>query len=288
MANKNDNYYFIHGNEVGSKTIYVPYKTSVVKNVKDISDFDIATIEMGDQIQEKLKECNPGVKFEHSNYIGKFPYTRGIKIFKTIEVLKVPQKAIKIVNGFRDFAEERNSYYYAGKKLGLQDTGAVVKLVEDILSDLSINNKREIFGKQSFLGNDIKNYYYDNKYNFDRTISNYTQLRNLLIAYLNIKSGKNVPKYYKMDAMSKSLDSIDGLYQEDPAVIKQALIDYKEELIKAKNEEQRRIAEEELKRKTSGSQYNQMTLFDIYPELVPDSSKEPGPRKGRVKDLLDE
>ena len=31
-----------------------------------------------------------------------------------------------------------------------------------------------------------------------------------------------------------------------------------------------------------------MTLFDIYPELVPDSSNEPGPRKGRVKDLLDE
>ena len=110
MANKNDNYYFIHGNEVRSQAIYVPYNASYVKNVRDISDFDIATIEMGDKINEKLQEINPGVLLTHSNYIGKFPYANGIKIFKPIEVLRVPQKAIKIVNGFRDFSEERNSY----------------------------------------------------------------------------------------------------------------------------------------------------------------------------------
>ena len=283
MANKNDNYYFIHGNEVGSQAIYVPYKASYVKNVRDISDFDIATIEMGEQLHERLQEANPGVVLTHTNYIGKFPYAKGIKIFKPIELLRVPKKAIKIVNGFRDFSEERNAYYYAGKKLDLQDTAAIARLVDEILSDLSIDDKRSIFGSKSFLGKDIKDFYYENGYNFHRTISNYTQLRNLLIAYLNIKQGKDVPTYFKIDGMAQSLDAIKGLYPEDASMIKKALLEYKEAILIAKNEAERAKAEIELKKKTIEPEYTQLTLFDLFPE----EKIEAPVARGRVKDLLD-
>ena len=259
MANKNDNYYFINGNEFESTCLYVPYNGTYVKNVKDISDMDIATIELGTGIREALIECNPLVQLNNTNYIGKYPYAKGIKIFKPILISKETEESKRIVDRFRDLAEERNYDYYHGNKLILNEDKAKA-MIESIMSKLTSSQKSTIFSKESIIGKNIKSFRYDNKYRFEEQLSNYTQLRNLLINYLAVKSGIQIPTNQRLANMANSIDNIKELYPEDPKVIKEALELYKIEIQKAKEEEERKKAEQEY---NSHKQYHQITLFDL-------------------------
>ena len=263
MANKNDNYYFINGNNVESHCIYVPYKKSYVKNVRDISDYDMATVELGTDLRDALVDCNPLLNLNTYNYIGKYPYSRGIKIFKPIEIYKQDPYVKHAVDIFSQLIEERQFLYYNGKPLDLTNQYMVEQFINYVLSHLTPKEKETVFSKQSIIGKNIKTYRIENAYRFMEQISNYTQLRNLLINFINVKSGRFIPTTYKLKQMSDSLDNIEGLYTEDPDKIKQALEEYKAEILRVKSEEDKKKAQEELQKKTQ-EEYQQITLFDIF------------------------
>ena len=72
-----------------------------------------------------------------------------------------------------------------------------------------------------------------------QVLLNYSQLRNLLIMYLSTRyKDRPSPSIYDLMSVNKNYDEIDGLYHEDPAEIKTLLMNYKEELLKAKTEEE--------------------------------------------------
>ena len=176
MANKNDNYYLINGDEIESRTIYVPYKGGYHKNVSDISDMDIATIELGTSFKDELKDANPIVKLGNQFYIGKYPYVKGIKIFKPVEIIKTSDDTNKIITTFREFAEERNFYYYHDKSLDIPNKEKVLELAYTILKSLTPAQKKILLSKESILGKDTKHNFINNKHLFEEQISNYTQL----------------------------------------------------------------------------------------------------------------
>ena len=264
MGKKNDNYYLLTGNDIESKTIYIPYKDSYYKNVKDISDMDIATINLGTKFREILAETNPNTELARKFYIAKFPYAQGVKIFKPVEVTSDNFKTQNIIDDFRDIAEERNYNYHNDLKLDNVNGTRLINFAYDLLNDLNYSQKREIMGRSSIMGKKIKENYGNNQYLFEEQIANYTQLRNLLINYLDIKSGKVIPSSGELARMADSLEYIDGLYPEESENIKRALEEYKAALLKAKDEEEKRKAEEELKKQTE-AQFSQMNLYDMFP-----------------------
>ena len=287
MANVNDNYYMLNGTEYGSETIYVPFKDGFVKNTSDISDLDLATIDLGTSLRDALVEANPTIKLREQYFIGKFPYERGIKIFKPIEMFKETERTVHVINGFRELAEERNYKYYKGSSLELDSKIKALELVYYMLKSLNDSDYRDMFSYESILGRKIKEDYKHNKFMFEREIVNYTQLRNMVLYYLAYKADRRVVTRDQIKLMEESLKRIKGLYPEDPDKIKSALEDYKKLLLQVKNEEERRQAEEELKRKTVVPQYTQLTFEDVYPELAGQVFNPPK-RLGRTKDLLDE
>jgi hypothetical protein len=263
MANKNDNYYLLNGDEVESTAIYLPYKGKYIKNSKDISDIDLASIELGTSFRESLQEANPKLKLGNQYYLGKYPYSKGIKIFKPVEVFEESDKTQRLVDSFREISEERNYNYYKGNSLESGNKDKILRLVYSILENLSNLQKMKMFNSSSILGKDTKSNYYNNKHLFEEQISNYTQLRNMLINYLYIKANKSLPYTKKLVMVSESLDSIQGLYPEEPDTITKALKEYKEALIKAKDEEDKKQAFEEYTQMTRNP-YIQMTLFDVF------------------------
>ena len=263
MANKNDNYYFINGNNIESHCIYVPYKGSYIKNSKDISDFDMATIELGTDLKDALADCNPLLKLNTYNYIGKYPYSKGIKIFKPIEMFKEDKDIKHAVDCFTQFVEERQFLYYHEKPLDLTDQDLIEQFIDLILSSLTPREKEIVFSKKSIINKNIKVYRTENAHRFIEQLSNYTQLRNLLINYINVKSGRFIPTNYKLKQMANSLENIENLYPEDPEKIKQALEEYKAEILQIKSDEERKQVQEKLKKNTQ-EEYKQLTLYDIF------------------------
>ena len=265
MGKINDNYYLINGTLSNMKAIVYPYRKLYYKNVRDISDIDIATIDLGTELPDVLADLNPNIQLTNKNYIVKFPYAKGIKVFKPIEQFVLTSKSIKLVDSFRDIAEERNYKYYHDKPLSDENNAKVINLVEDILNELTIRQKREVFSERSSLGKKAKEHYYGNKYKFEQQISNYTQLRQLLIDYLYFIADKGMPTLYELYSIADSKEYISGLTQEDPKVITDAINKYKEGLLKAQSEEEANKLVSDLD-KTFEEPY-QMQLCDYFPDI---------------------
>ena len=263
MANKNDNYYFINGNNIESSAIYVPYNGTYVKNVRDISDFDEATIELGTNLRDALEDCNPLTKFNVHNYIGKYPYAKGIKIFKPIEIYKETPDINEVVDLFRELVDERQFNYYHDKSLDDNDKQRIERFINLVLKKLNTNQRNIVFSKDSIIGKNIKSNRSDNLHIFMEQLSNYTQLRNLLINYISIKSGRYIPTTYKLKSMANSLENIERLYPESPENIAKALQEYKESILNIKNEEEKKKIEETFIANTQ-EEYKQITLFDVF------------------------
>ena len=277
MGKINDNYYLINGTLSNMKALVYPYGKLYYKNVRDISDIDIATIDLGTELPDVLAETNPNIQLTSKNYIVKFPYAKGIKVFKPIEQFVLTSKSIKLVDSFRDIAEERNHKYYHDKPLSDENNPKVIHLVEDILNELTIRQKREVFSERSSLGKKAKEHYYGNKYKFEQQISNYTQLRQLLIDYLYFIADKGMPTLYELYSIADSKEYISGLTQEDPKVITDAINRYKEGLLRVQSEEEANKLVSDLD-KTFEEPY-QMQLCDYFPDIP--NVDNPGKRRIR-------
>lgn len=265
MGKINDNYYLINGTLSNMKALVYPYHKLYYKNVRDISDIDIATIDLGTELPDVLADLNPNIQLTSKNYIVKFPYAKGIKVFKPIEQFVLTSKSIKLVDSFRDIAEERNYKYYHDKPLSDENNAKILNLVEDILNELTIRQKREVFSEKSSLGKKVKEHYYGNKYKFEQQISNYTQLRQLLIDYLYFIADKGMPTLYELYSVANSKEYISGLTQEDSQVITDAINKYKEGLLQVQSEEEANKLVSDLD-KTFEEPY-QMQLCDYFPDI---------------------
>ena len=84
--------------------------------------------------------------------------------------------------------------------------------------------------------------------------------------------------------MVDSLPIIKGLYPEDPETVRAALEEYKKVLKDVQDVVNKREAEEAYIKKIGLTEYSQMTLADLYPEVADELGLPE--RKGRVKDLL--
>ena len=261
MANKNDNYFFISGDEIESQAIIFPYKGAYYKNVRDISDMDLATIDLGTNLKDELKDCNPNVNFDGHLYVGKYPYAHGIKMFKPIEITKSTNRINTIVDRFRDIAYHRNFLYYSNRKLDFDDKSKLVQLAYEMIQDMTQREKDIVFSSKSIVGYNIKHGRLHDKHQFETQIANYTQLRNLLINYLRVKGDKKYASNYLLREMAKHIDNIRSLHTENSETVTEAVKLYREALLRAKDEEEMKKAAERLTTDTT-IEYKQMNIFD--------------------------
>lgn len=266
MANKNDNYYMINGDQIESYAIHFPYKGTYYKNVRDISDMDLATLEQRENLRDVLQEINPTIELGNQLYIGKYPYSKGIKIFKPIEIFKSSDRIDNIVDKFIYIAEHRNYLYHSNKKLEFSDKEKekLVELAYAMIDDMTFKQKDSVFSASSIVGYKVKHGRLNNKHEFERQLGNYTQLRNLLINYLTIKANRSLPTNFQLNMISTHLENIKALYKEKPEEIEKALKEYKEAILKIKDEQELKRAAEKLTQDPN-KQYEQMTLFDLFP-----------------------
>ena len=89
-------------------------------------------------------------------------------------------------------------------------------------------------------------------------------MRNLLINYLTIKANRSLPTNFQLNMISTHLENIKALYKENPEEIEKALKEYKEAILKIKDEQELKRAAEKLTQDPN-KQYEQMTLFDLFP-----------------------
>ena len=265
MGYKNDSYYLINGTPAAMDAVVYPYRDYYVRNVKDISDVDIATISLGTSLKEAIKEVNPNIELTGKNYIVKYPYAKGIKVFKPIEVFKETPTTIKLTDSFMTIAEQRNYNYYHGIGLDEVNIDRILNLVYGILNEMSNRQKIEVFSRDSSLGKKIKDYYYSNKYKFEQQIVNYTQARQLLIDYLHFVAGKRMPNLQELYNVSYNQSNINGLMQEDPTSLTNTLKEYRDKLLKAKNEEEQARLQYELESRLDIPY--QMELSDYFPDI---------------------
>ena len=253
MANRLDNYYLINGDSYESSTLYVPYQGTYVKNVKDISDMDLATIELGTDYVEAIQDANPTYKLGNRFYIAKD--VDSFRIFKPIEVFTRSDRIDKTLDTFREFSEERNYNFKKGLNLELDKKDKLVSFVYSLYNSLN-DQEKELFMNSHLIGTQIKNNFKHNAYMFKRQID-YTQLRNMIITYLYIKAGQSTPTSYQIADMIRFSNNIQGMYPKDPEVIKQALEEYKAAILldqeKAKQDYLNKLKED----------YVQITLFDL-------------------------
>ncbi len=264
MAYLKDNYYLLNGDHFESSTIYVPYKGTYYKNVKDISDMDKATIDLDTDYREALQDCNPELKLGNQFYVAKYPYSQGVKIYKPIEIFTRDDKIDKVLNKFMEYVELRNFNYHKGNNLEISDKDKLVSFVYSIINSLSVDDKKnKMLGNTSIVGKDIKSNFQHNTYLFRRQID-YTQLRNIVITYLYIKAGKSIPTNRQIGNMIDFSNNIRNLYPLEPKEVAEALKEYKEKIISIKDEEEKKAVLEEFQKNTQERNV-QMTLFDICP-----------------------
>ena len=242
------NYYFTDGNINYRRTIYVPNgENEYMKDKQDIAYFDKNTIELGKDIKPRLEECNPGLKLtDNRNYfIVRNPQTEKIlPIYYPVLSLKnyLPYSDLLLLEQFRDLSIERIKLFETTGQVsninGLKMEAFYDTLIGKIYH-LDKDTMNKIFNKTSIVGKDAKLYFTTNGYKMKQVLLNYSQLRNLLIMYLSTRyKDRPSPSIYDLMSVNKNYDEIDGLYHEDPAEIKTLLMNYKEELLKAKSEEE--------------------------------------------------
>ena len=267
MASLKDNYYLINGDQYESYALFIPYNGEYYRSLKDISDMDKATIALGTDYKQAVQECNPNLRLGTSFYVAKSPVKNGPKIYKPIEIFKRTDKVDELINKFMQYVELRNYNYHHGLSLELSDKDKVVSLAHEIYSSLKKHyGNTELLSEDSIIGKDIKDSFLHNSYLFKRQID-YTQLRNFIINYLYIVADKSIPSAYQLHQMYEFSNYINGLYKLEPGEIKEALEEYKQLVLKAKNDEDRRKAIEEFNQMTR-EKYVRMNLFDMYPELI--------------------
>ena len=250
---KNYNYYFLNGDQYESSAIYIPYRDSYIKNVKELSQFDLATLELGKDYMNAIQDANPTYKLGNQFYIAKDANT--FRIFKPIEVFVDDNETSKKIDKMKEYAEERYYNYSKGISLELSNKDKLVSYVYSLYNSLTKEEQLQ-FMNSHLIGSQIKNYFLHNAYMFKRLID-YTQIRNMLITYLYIKANKSLPTSYQLGKMIEFSNNIQGLYPKDPNKIKEALEEYKNELV-SNADDARKDYEDKLKEENV-----QITLFDL-------------------------
>ncbi|MBR6073025.1 MAG: hypothetical protein IKP76_01730 [Bacilli bacterium] len=264
------NYYLTDGNIYVRKAVYVPYKDTYIKNAADIAYLDEATIEMGKDIKDKLIECNPGFDFtDNRNYkIVRNPkQPKNLSIYEPLLYLSndLSFKKIRLVEQFRDLSNDRiHSYEKTGKLSNVSEI-KVERFMGELLDQvhyLKSNEKHELFSKQSIVGKEIKKQYGVNKYNMERMLKNYTQLRAMLIMLLSFSyKERRTPCNSSLESINDFYENIRGLEPESSETIIRKLREYKIALEKVQTEEELQKIQNSF-----NYEYQQMSLFELFPE----------------------
>ena len=278
-------YYLVDGDGIRGEVLNVPYNGDYSRDFKDISLLDEATILMGKNIDEYLKEYNEKINMTNKYFNIQYPYKK-VEMKTFLTVTNKDDRTSDLVNKLLPFTEERKFKVLKGEKVKLEFDERFARYILNLLFSMNRTERNRFVCYESMVSQTLKDLvrarYSDELYrlSFDEffetfrgriqgLFSSYTELRNIVMMLKYIKEEQTINPRSLLKAEANS--NVHNIY---------TLENYKQELLKAKEEEERRLAEEE-KKKQEEEGYYQFNLSDFF------NMNDQPKKRGRVKDLLD-
>ena len=225
-------YYIIDGDAIKGNALNVPYNGLYSRDFKDISMLDEATINLGKNIDEELKDCNPKIELTNNYFNVQYPFKKvEYKPFTTIT--NKNDNTSSLLDNLLMFSEERKYKVMNGESVKLDNNRDLDKFARYLLHSifsLDREDRKVFLSYESIVSKRLKevvnskfNEYYSKSfeefYNINRGViislfSSYTELRNIVIMLQLIKENRFDNNRSFLSAASFS--AIDGAYEERP------------------------------------------------------------------------
>ena len=196
-------YYLMNGQSGTSNSTYLLNGEYLLNNFNDISDIDLITMNISrKESYEILKKYNPKLEKDNIMYIASYPHSNNkIKTYAPIFNLNNSETEYYIEN-LTYFAKERKYKKEVGLKTQLDDDRKFNNYIRTLLYKILDNNNSSITNYESIIsmklktilndryqvGKSTNEYINSNIYIFKQLLNHYTELRNLTLEYMLLKS----------------------------------------------------------------------------------------------------
>lgn len=197
------NYYLMNGKNGIGKALNVPVDGELHRDFIDISSLDLVTMDIKkEEARDFLQEYNPRVKLDGSFYDASFPHKKAeTRTYSPIFDM-CSENTQKYLNSLREFAERRDYQIRHGKQKKLEVDRKLDKFIKELSMIILKNYNGKLLGYESLIASNLKDIYRE-RFTFDKNkgteqymlsklqllrsyLSNYTQLRNLVIEYISL------------------------------------------------------------------------------------------------------
>ena len=282
-------FYLSNSSNNKAHILNVPTKEGYVRAFEDISLLDLACLDLGLNLDEIIKECNPGVDIKDAYYILQTPAKYTFKKALASVIASDPA-AQETLDMFRYFAEQRAYNIANNNSKTLKEGHKLDHYIQYLMRgiyDLPEEDQHIIYCKDSLLTdklreilylkttgypNDAVGAYFDYYSMTLRSIlSGYTELRKLTIMYIELKLKHSCPTRTILNDQTRMFaDKLFDMTSEDIANNIKKYTDKEEKEIKQKLQD------------IENEQYQQLDFSSFIPGF-----EMPTGKRGRVKDLLD-
>ena len=205
------NYYLLNGKNGKGQALDVLVDGKKYRNFPDISTLDLQTMKIKkEDASYHFEELNPGVKIDGMFYDASFPHKKSeTKTYAPIFDIG-SDKTKKYLNKLREFAEQRNYKIKKGEKVVLDLDSNLDNFIREISFDIMKKYDAKILDYESLIASNLKDIYRERftkasnkgteQYMLSklqllrRYLSNYTQLRYLVLEYVSIIEENRIVK----------------------------------------------------------------------------------------------
>ena len=197
-------YYLVNGTKGKGNALNIPVDNLIYRNFKDISSIDLQTMNIKKKdAANYFKEYNKDININGMFYIASYPHKKkDTKTYAPIFDI-ASDNTREYFDLLREYAEKRDYQSKNNMNLKLELDKKLNDLIKDISYDILQENNSRLLSYESLIASDVKDIYkqkftdYPNKgtnqyidsriYLLRNYLTNYTQLRNIILEYISYK-----------------------------------------------------------------------------------------------------
>ena len=236
-------YYLVNGTKGKGTALNVPVDGMIYRDFKDISTLDLQTMNIKKKdAYNYFKEYNADTNINGMFYVASYPHKkRDTKTYAPIFDI-TSDNTKEYLEILREYAEKRDYQSKNGLNLKLDLDKKLDELIHDISYDILKEYKAKLFSYESLIASNLKeiykerftdfldkgtNQYIDSRiYLLRNYLTNYTQLRNIILEYISYKENGYIVRRTVINE-PKGWDN-EGLEKIEPYPINKPKVLYKQ------------------------------------------------------------
>lgn len=196
-------YYLVCNDKLEGEALKILYNDQMMRDFKDISTLDLATLGLQGNKKQILGEYNPDSDLYGNLIVVSSPHSDGQKQACPALFDFEDEKSKYYIDNLRYFAEQRHEKVKNGDLLGLDRDSRLEQYTFDLMDDILRSNDKRLLSEQSLISKPIKELIRDKSINqgtesfinshsrIRNIFANYTQLRLMTYSYLLSIMGYN-------------------------------------------------------------------------------------------------